>query len=138
MTTDLTLDATAKLLKQLIDQLFDVETDINERKGIPDSLGTTVWNEFTDVRKHIWLDADNVVIIGKSSTFYKVFLDKNGSKTCIYHLSEIEEDNFKLHILRSGAWIQRFQNYVQDLQIQLDTIQAEQPNENNAFKPIDF
>ncbi|GAA5002825.1 hypothetical protein GCM10023206_06000 [Acinetobacter puyangensis] len=138
MTSNDSIDKTAGHIKELIDQLFDIESEINQKKGIPESLGVSLWNEYTDVRKYVWLDGDHVVIIGRSSTFYRIFLDQLGQRTCIYHLSEIDDDNFKLQVLRSGSWIERFEQYVKNLQVRLDNMNIDPTTANNAFKPIDF
>lgn len=137
MTSNDQLQQVSRQLKELIDQLFEIETEINQKKGIPESLGVSLWNEYTDVRKYVWLDGNNVIIIGRSSTFYRIFLDQLGQRTCIFHLSEIDEDNYKLHTLRLGGWIERFKYYVENLQLKLNAA-AEPENTNAAFKPIDF
>lgn len=139
MTTDYDVDQTTELLKNRIDQLFEIESELNQRKGIPDTMGAVMWGEFSDVRKHIWLDGDHVVIIGKASNFYKIYLDRHGHKTRLYHLSQVDEDAYKLHALRYGAWVQRFDEYVEHLQKQCDADDPElNNNDANAFRPIDF
>lgn len=138
MPTGQQFDEIAEQLKLSIDQLFDIEDEINDAKGIPDIIATNVWNEFTELKKHIWLDGDHVVIVGKSSTLYKIIFVKAGEKTPLFHLSKIDEDDYKLHVLRTGAWIERFFDYVIESQKNYDESHPFGGTNNNNFSPINF
>ncbi|KAA8735464.1 hypothetical protein F4V57_01290 [Acinetobacter qingfengensis] len=138
MTIDFNIDQTTILLKERIDQLFEIESEINQRKGIPESFGASLWSEYSDVRKYIWLDGDHVVIIGKSSNFYRIFLDQLGHRTCIFHLSVLEDDTYKLITLRYGPWVQRFDQYVTDLAAKKDQLGNDYNANQDDFQPIDF
>jgi hypothetical protein len=134
MTSNFDIDQAATLLKQHIDQLFDIEAQIYQRRGITELHGASLWSEFADVKKYIWLDHEQVVVIGKSSQFYRIYLDQHGQRTSIFYLLPEDEEHYKLMVLRQGPWIERFFHYVQQLASQEPQQAAAQDN----FQPIDF
>ena len=141
MSADFDIDQTATLLKQRIDQLFEVEAEIMQRKGIQELHGTSLWSEFSDVKKYVWLDNEHVVVIGKSSRFYRIYIDQQGKRTSIFHLIPVEDDNYKLLVLRNGPWIARFDQYVSELAAQEQRLHPQDnPPEDlqDNFQSIDF